>query len=100
MEPIVDNIENNTKKKRGRKPKSVVVTQPETSVPCDTNEQEPGQVPVPDSIVEKPPHKKRGRKPKGGKIVNDEPIQVKQEISKKNVILHLKCILSFVAYRF
>ena len=91
MEPIVDNTENNTKKKRGRKPKSVVVTQPETSVPCDTNGQEQEQEPVPDSIVEKPPHKKRGRKPKGGKIVTDDPIPVKHEITKKNVILHLKC---------
>ena len=55
-------------KKRGRKPKK----KPENEPP-----------PVP---------KKRGRKPKGGKILKkNEKINKKEEETKPNIVLHLKC---------
>ena len=55
------------KKKRGRKPK-----------------------PKPDVIEKKIP-KKRGRKPKGGKVIKKADIIINHTISKRNIILHLKC---------
>lgn len=64
-------MQNTEKKKRGRKPKQVVNTEPPSS-------------------TEKIP-KKRGRKPKGGKIIQQPNIKLTVNQSKPNVILHLKC---------
>ena len=60
------------KKKRGRKAKTDLVTDP------------------PEPPVEKIP-KKRGRKPKGGKVVACLPNEENAIETKINVILHLKC---------
>lgn len=57
-------------KKRGRKPKNVIV----------------------ENKSEKKIPKKRGRKPKGGKIIKNINDQTKNQVLKKsNIILHLKC---------
>lgn len=73
-------MENNpevvVKKKRGRKKKSEIEQQ---------NNETPAEPPVP---------KKRGRKPKGGKLTN-KPIMLNDDnLSKTNIILHLKCSMS------
>ena len=63
------------KKKRGRKAKTDII-----------------KPTVIDAPVKLP--KKRGRKPKGGKIVVQVPSNEKENISKMNIILHLKCSLN------
>lgn len=47
------------------------------------------------SNIEKKPGKKRGRKPKGGKIVSTNKLpNTLENVTKSNVILHLKCCSS------
>uniref|UniRef100_A0A6C0LTI1 MYM-type domain-containing protein n=1 Tax=viral metagenome TaxID=1070528 RepID=A0A6C0LTI1_9ZZZZ len=65
----------NVPKKRGRKPKSQVVSDDNTN-----------------QVVEPPvAPKKRGRKPKGGKIITELKPVMTDNMIQHNVILHLKC---------
>ncbi len=57
-------------KKRGRKPKNI------------NNDCKKEEVKIP---------KKRGRKPKGGKIITENVNETTLNVSKPNIILHLKC---------
>lgn len=68
------------KKKRGRKAKNIII---ESSEPSDSLNINQEKVP-----------KKRGRKPKGGKFVSNIPSNDNSNVSKINIILHLKCKLS------
>ena len=109
---------NNTKPKRGRKPKALSNQQPEIAL---VNEEVPVNPQPATTTIEKitilvsedveqeadaeadtaadagadnkPLPKKRGRKPKGGKIVQPVAPIVAVEAEKENIILHLKCSL-------
>jgi hypothetical protein len=71
-------------KKRGRKPKNVVIENVTENINLNEN--------VNIECANKP--KKRGRKPKGGKII-ENPTNNNEDVSiKPNVILHLKCSLN------
>lgn len=76
------NTNGEIKKKRGRKKKE----NNENNVSNTISE-----------VVEKIP-KKRGRKPKGGKIINNPSINLNDNISITNIILHLKCSLDDLNY--
>ena len=82
----------NVPKKRGRKPKNVVVVNSSEAV--DSNHAATADMPVEspaDNDTNIP--KKRGRKPKGGKIVIPVVSTSDVDNTKVNVILHLKCSL-------
>ena len=86
------------KKKRGRKPKnqqlinscSISSSESKTKI---SNENAINKDNDLNKIMEDNPisYKKRGRKPKGGKIISTEINIPNVSISKKNIILHLKC---------
>jgi len=81
----------NLPKKRGRKPKNVVVVVVDTSESFDSNAAD--ILPESSVDVDKNIPKKRGRKPKGGKIVIPVVPTGDVDVTKVNVILHLKCSL-------
>ena len=72
-----------TNKKRGRRKKEeniqIIIEEEEKE-----KEKEKEETPV---------LKKRGRKPKGGKLINKNIIEMEQQLTSTNVILHLKCSL-------
>lgn len=70
----MNEIEQPTKPKRGRKSKKISTSENETK--------KVEEVKVP---------KKRGRKPKGGKIITTLPIASSVHIPEPNIILHLRC---------
>ena len=73
---MVENQEKPPPKKRGRKSKKTL--------------EEEKRLGINQTKVEKVP-KKRGRKPKGGKVIKKADIVINEVVSKKNIILHLKC---------
>jgi hypothetical protein len=77
------------KQKRGRKPKQVIIPEPDTPSDTITPSVDNTVVITEDKIL-----KKRGRKPKGGKIVQQKIINQQDKPNKPNIMLHLKCSIN------
>jgi hypothetical protein len=86
------------KKKRGRKKQNVVL-QVEPNNPIEETKNDSNTTPTTTPIQDdtKPPPKKRGRKPKGGKIIQQNNINITNMNTEPNVILHLKCSLKDIS---